>query len=255
MDSTILAPFRPLGGKVGFYFKDLETGETFAENGETPLLAASVIKLPVMAEAFRQMEAGLVGRDERYAIRSENKLPGCGALNFLHEGIEVTFLDLVKLMICLSDNTATNLVIKRLGMDEINANFVRLSLSGTRLNRLLFDAQASARGLENTVSAADMGRLLELIHRGELVSKEASAEMLDILLDQRLGGKLPLPLPRYVDVAHKTGEDEGITNDVGLVFGVRPYVVCILANGVCAPEFDRAIHAVSRAVYDCVAAR
>lgn len=254
MDSSILAPFQPMGGTVGFYFKDLETGETFTHNGDAPLLAASVIKLPVMAEAFRQMEAGQVLADERFAVRPKDILPGCGALNFLHEGIEVTFLDLVKLMICLSDNTATNLVIRRLGMDAINENHGRLGLSGTRLNRLLFNAEASARGLENTVSAADMGKLLELIYRGELVSKQASAAMLDILLDQRLGGKLPLPLPRHADVAHKTGEDEGITNDVGLVFGARPYVICILANGICAPEFDRAIHAVSRAVYDYVSA-
>ncbi|HWQ57630.1 MAG TPA: serine hydrolase, partial [Clostridia bacterium] len=216
MDPSILVTFAPLGGKVGFYFKDLATGEIFEKNGEMPLLAASVIKLPVMAEAFRQMEAGLVGRAERFAIRPEDKLPGCGALNELHDGLEVTFLDLVKLMIVLSDNTATNLVIRRLGMDAVNAYLTALGLAGTRLNRLLFDAEASARGIENRVSAADMGRLLEMIWRGELVSKEASAEMLGILFAQRLGGKLPLSLPRHVDVANKTGEDEGITNDVGL---------------------------------------
>lgn len=250
MDASILSPFLPLGGRVGFYFKDLTTGETFAKDGETPMLAASVIKLPVMAEAFRQMEAGLVGRDERFAIKAEDKLPGCGALNALHDGVEVTFLDLVTLMIILSDNTATNLVIKRIGIPAVNENIARLGLAGTRLNRLLFDGEASLRGVENTVGAAGMGKLLELIWRGEVVSKEASAEMLRILFAQRLGGKLPLPLPRDVAVANKTGEDEGITNDVGIVAGARPYVLAILANGVYAPDFDMAIHRVSRAVYD-----
>jgi beta-lactamase class A len=254
MDASVLSPFLPLGGRVGFYFKDLVTGETFAQNGETPLLAASVIKLPVMAEAFRQMEAGLVGRDERFVICPEDKLPGCGALNLMHDGVEATFLDLVTLMIALSDNTATNLVIKRLGMEAVNQNIERLGLAGTRLNRLLFDEEASARGVENTVSAADMGKLLELIYRGMLVSAKASADMLDILFEQRLGGKLPLSLPRDVAVANKTGEDEGITNDVGIVEGAHPYVICILANDVYAPDFDRAIHQVSCTVYEYVRA-
>ncbi len=252
MDESILAPFAPLGGQVGFYFCDLETGETFAHNAEVPLLAASVIKLPVMAEAFRQMEAGLVDENECFCVQSTDMLPGCGALNLMHDGIKATFLDLIKLMIALSDNTATNLIIRRVGMKAVNEHMRSLGLMGTQLNRLLFDADASSQGLENRVSAADMGKLLALIYRGALVSKEASARMLSILFEQRLSGKLPLALPREVGVAHKTGEDEGITNDVGLVEAARAYVICILANGVCAPAFDRAIHAVSRAVYDYV---
>lgn len=252
MKESILEPFRPLGGKTGFYFKDLCTGETFARNGDMPLLAASVIKLPVMVEAFRQMTDGVVGRNERFTVHPEDKFPGCGALNLLHDGLEVTFHDLVTLMITFSDNTATNLVIKRIGMDAVNANNQRLGLSGTRLNRLLFDEEASAKGIENYVSACDMGKLLEMIYRKTLLSEQASCEMLDILLEQRLNGKLPLPLPRDTAVAHKTGEDDGITNDVGIVEGAHPYIICILANNVDAPEFDRAIHRVSRAVYEYV---
>lgn len=253
MDASILEPFLPLGGRVGFYFKDLVTGEMYEHNGALPLLAASVIKLPVMAEAFRQMEARLVNRDERFILKPEDKLPGCGVLNLLHDGTEVTFLDLVTLMIVLSDNSATNLVIRRLGMDAINENIKNLGLAGTRLNRLLFDAEASAQGLENTVSAADMGKLLEMIYRSALVSKKASEEMLAILFEQRLNGKLPLSLPREVAVANKTGEDEGITNDVGIVMGAHPYVICVCANEVDAPAFDMALHRVSRAVFDEVA--
>jgi len=252
MDASVLSPFLPLGGRVGFYFKDLVTGETYAHNGDLPLLAASVIKLPVMAEAFRQMEAGLVCRDERFIIRPEDKLSGCGSLNLMHDGVEATFIDLVTLMIALSDNTATNLVINRLGIDAINANISALGLAGTRLNRLLFDGEASARGLENHVTAADMGRLLEMIYSGGLVSAKASADMFAILSEQRLCGKLPLALPRDVRVANKTGEDEGITNDVGIVEGSHPYVICILANDVNAPDFDMAIHRVSRAVFESV---
>ncbi len=252
MDRSIIADFDALGGKVGFFFKDLETGEEFALNPEMPLMAASVIKLPVMAEAFRQMEAGLVRADERFIIRDADKLPSCGALNELHDGAEVTFMDMVRLMIVFSDNTATNMVIKRIGIDRVNRFIADADLAGTRLNRLLFDSEASARHLENTISAGGMGKLLEAIYRGEVVSKAASANMLEILFDQKLNGKLPLSLPREVDVAHKTGEDDGITHDVGIVMGAHPYVICCCANEVDEPRFDMAIHRVSRAVYDHV---
>ncbi len=250
MELSVLEPFAPLGGKVGFYYKNLVTGDTLELNGGTPLLAASVIKLPVMAEAFRQMEAGLVERNERFTVKPEDKLPSCGALNVMHDGLEVTFLDLVTLMIVFSDNTATNMVIKRIGMNAVNANIEALGLEGTRLNRLLFDSEASQRGLENRVTAAGMGKLLELIYRGELVSKAASAEMFDILLDQKLNGKLPLSLPRGTEVAHKTGEDSGVTHDVGIVMAEEPYIICVCANEVYAPEFDRAIHEVSLRVWE-----
>ncbi len=249
MELSILEPFAPLGGKVGFYYKSLVDGDSLICNGDMPLLAASVIKLPVMAEAFRQMEAGLVNREERFTIRAEDKLPSCGALNVMHDGLEVTFYDLVTLMIVFSDNAATNLVIKRLGMDAINANIASLGLTATRLNRLLFDSAAAKQGLENRISASDMGKLLELIYRGELVSQKASEEMLEILLNQKLNGKLPLSLPRGTEIAHKTGEDSGITHDVGIVMENRPYVICICSNEIYAPDFDRAIHEVSLRVW------
>lgn len=252
MERSVIAPFEACGGRVGFYFKDLVTGEELASNAGMPLMAASVIKLPVMAEAFRQMEEGIVSADERFVIREEDKLPSCGALNELHDGVEVTFMDAVRLMIVLSDNTATNMVIKRIGADAVNRFIQGAGLRATRLNRLLFDEEASARGVENTISAGDMGRLLELIFLGKAVSKAASREMLGILFDQKLNDKLPLPLPRETEVAHKTGEDDGITHDVGIVMGAHPYIICCCANGVDEPTFDMAIHKVSRAVYDRV---
>lgn len=243
---SLLPRFSALPGEIGFYGKDLATGETCAWQADAPLLAASVIKLPILVEAFRQERDGLLSMDERFAIRPEQKMPSCGALSYLHDGLEVTLRDLCVLMVILSDNTAANLLIRRLGMETINETMRSLGLRQTTLRRLLFDAEASARGLENTITAGEMGQLLEMIHRGACVSPAADAEMIRILLDQRLNGKMPFFL-HGVPIAHKTGEDAGVTHDVGIVYGRRPLVLCFAGNHTDVPAFERLIQDAARA--------
>lgn len=92
----------------------------YSRNEQTPLVAASIIKLFIMAEAFRRFEEGTLDPGEFFTLHAEDKMPSCGALTYMHDGLQVTCLDLVTLMIILSDNTATNLLIDRLGMENIN---------------------------------------------------------------------------------------------------------------------------------------
>ncbi len=237
---SLLPRLRAMPGRVSLYAKDLTTGETCACQEKLPLVAASVIKLPILVEAFRQEQDGLLSMDEMFRISPEDKLPSCGALTYLHDGIGVTLRDLCTLMIILSDNTATNLLIRRLGMDAINQTAQSLGLQETVLRRKLFDAAASGKGIQNTVSARDMGALLERIFRGQCVSPAADGQMLKILSDQRLNGKMPFFLHDYT-IAHKTGEDDGITHDVGIVLGDRPMILCFLANETNVPQFERFI--------------
>ena len=110
---------RQTPGKVGVYYRPLD-GEAVGFNEDLPLIAASVIKLPVMVEAFRRIGAGELDPDERVTVPPEAKLPSCGALTYLHDGLTVTVMDLITLMIILSDNTATNLLIDRLDMEAVN---------------------------------------------------------------------------------------------------------------------------------------
>lgn len=230
---------RQMPGRIGVYYKPLD-GEAAGFNEDLPLVAASVIKLPVMVEAFRRMQTGTLNPDEIVTVPPETKLPSCGALTYLHDGIRVTVMDLVTLMIILSDNTATNLLIDRLGIDAINATMTALGIPGVALRRKLFDAEQSRRGVENTVTARGIGILLTRMARGELLGKPADGSMMDILKNQRLNGKLPFFLHgRGVKIAHKTGEDDGITHDVGVVFAKRPFVVCMLSNEVDVPAFER----------------
>ena len=253
-------------GKVAVYLRDTAAAEdtAYTFHAREPLEAASVIKLYVMAEAFHQREEGLLDFDETIEIREEDKLPSCGALTYMHAGLRVTLRDLVTLMIILSDNTATNLLIDRLGQDRINLLIRSLAdtqtawntergqaPSGqqgpTALNRKLFQPELARRGIRNTVSAMDVGLLLTRMLQGTLISQSASREMLSILLDQRLNGKMPFHLHnRGVRCAHKTGEDDGITHDVGIIFAETPRILCFLSESTDVPTAERALQEIAR---------
>lgn len=233
---------RSFPGDVGYYMRRLDGSQAAEHNPDLPLMAASVIKIPIMVAAFREIAAGRLDPDLEVAVPPEEKKPSCGALNYLHDGLRVTVMDLITLMIILSDNTATNLMIDRLGIDRVNGAMAALGIPGICLRRRLFDPEAAARGLENTVTARGIGQILERLCAGTLLGGEYDARMLKTLGDQRLNGKLPFFLhSRGIRCAHKTGEDDGITHDVGVVYAERPFVICMLSNNVDVPAFERLI--------------
>ena len=174
-------------------------------------------------------------------------MPSCGALAYMHDGLQVTLLDLVTLMIVLSDNTATNLLIDRLTPDHVNQTMLALDIPGIDLRRKLFDMELFRRGIHNTVTARGVGLLLERMAQGSLLGPEADRAMVDILLNQRLNGKLPFFLHgKGIRCAHKTGEDDDITHDVGIVYAEKPFVVCMLSNNVDVPAFERLMQDAAR---------
>lgn len=238
-----------LPGHIGLYVLDTASGQSYALHADEPIEAASVIKLPIMVEAFRQREAGKLDFNAPVTIHAEDKLPSCGALTYLHDGLTVSVRDLVTLMIILSDNTATNLLIRLLGLENINAAIDGLHLTGTRLNRPLFRPDLAAKGIQNFVTARDMGRLLEGLLRGEIVSERASREMLDILANQRLNGKMPFFLhDKGIRCAHKTGEDDGVTHDVGIINASSPRILCFLSEKTDVPRAERALQDIAALV-------
>lgn len=239
---------RTFSGDVGFYYRVLGEDAAITHNPDLPLIAASVIKIPIMVTAFRDFAAGKLSPGEVFAIKPGDKMPSCGALTYMHDGLQVTLLDLVTLMIILSDNTATNLLIDRLTPEHVNHTMEDLGIPGVALRRRLFEPELSRRGIQNTVTARGVGTLLERMAAGELLGDEADKRMVDILLNQRLNGKLPFYLhSQGIRCAHKTGEDDGITHDVGIVYSKRPFVVCMLSNNVDVPAFERLIQDTARA--------
>lgn len=227
---SIAGELENLPGHLGFYYKNLKSGFTFGVRQEEAYLAASVIKLPIFLHVLTEAASGALSMEEKLTVTEASKMPGCGALKLMAGEFQVDIASACRLMIDISDNTATNLLIRRFGIDALNEAFRRMGLEKTVLRRYLFDSEASARGLENTVSPAEMGMLLEKIYRGEFVNSQVSRQALDVLLGQQICHKLEGKLHGAVDVAHKTGEDENLSNDVGLVLAEEPFVLCFTGH-------------------------
>ncbi len=159
----ILELLHSLKGTISFSVytpSDSEGTNRIRFNSDTPVQAASVIKLFIMAEAFRQREAGQFDFEAPVTVLEENHLPSCGALTYMRAPLTLPWGDLVTLMIILSDNTATNMLIDRLGMDSINAMIDSLGMKNTRLRRKLWQSELSRQGIQNTVSAGDTNLFL-----------------------------------------------------------------------------------------------
>lgn len=244
-DSELRARLDGLPGQTGFYFKDLTTGETVDCRADETFQAASVIKLPILAALHLRAQSQPELFQERLTIGEGDKLPGCGALQHVTGENDYDIATLCRLMITISDNTATNALIRRFGLEELNADFARLGLERTRLYRLLFDAEAAAQGMENLFVPREMGLLLERLCRGELVSPQADEAMLELLKRQQINHKIPGRLPEDIPVAHKTGEDTGIANDAGVVFVRHPMVLVFASTHTDTYGFEEAIRDIS----------
>src|SRR5574344_2110741 len=117
---SLLEKLGSIQGNISFYYKNLVSGEIISYREKEPMKAASVIKIPILAEAFYQMQEGRISGEDLYTLKNSDKEPSCGALNRMHEGLEVSVRDLCNLMIILSDNSATNILIRMLGQENIN---------------------------------------------------------------------------------------------------------------------------------------
>jgi beta-lactamase class A len=216
------------------------------------LRSASLIKIFIMAEAFRLAAGGELDLDARLTVRAEDRVGGAGALEHAAPGTIKSLRELIEVMIVESDNTATNLIIDRLGMDAINTMIGRLGCRDTVLRRKMMDFAAAEAGRENFTSPADVTAVLSRLYRRECVTPEADEAMVAILLRQEDRCKIPLHLPAGVAVACKSGELEGAEHDAGIVYGSRRhYCLAVMSDELPDAERGRAaIARLARAVYD-----
>lgn len=234
-------------GHVGFWYKNLVTGETIGYQQDEAFLAASVIKLPMFLCIAKWVEEGKASWDETIKIRQEDKYPICGALTLFTGEPEVDVLTLCKLMISISDNTATNALMNRFGIPAYEEEFKAIGLKDTKLNRLLF--HGSETGLENYIVPQEMGMLLEQIYNRTFVNEQVSKEIEEILFLQQINHKICGIIGEEVPVAHKTGEDDNLTNDVGLVYAKQPFIVCFAGHDTSVPEFEDAIRHITADIF------
>jgi len=201
--------------------------------------AASTIKVPILAAALDEVDAGRFDLAQPRAIPSQ-RTGGSGVLNALPSLHTLTLADLLTLMIIVSDNTATNVVIDLIGMERVNQFCASAGLKETVLRRKMMDADAVRLGLENTTSAHDQATLLDAIAWRNLLPAPLRAFALQALERQQFRDGLPSLLPDEVIVAHKTGELPGVRHDVGVITGTngRQAVVAVLVSGIEAEPAD-----------------
>lgn len=220
-------------GRLALAFAPLPSGEPFLHEAERPLPAASLIKLPLLLHALAEVAAGRLSLERRVALREGDKAGGNGVLRLLGPGLEPSVRDLLTLMIALSDNTATNLVIDLLGLEAANAFMQRLGLARTRLVGklqlpLAAQNEAQRRGERNQTSAAEVLGLLVRLARGELLGAAETELALAILREQQYHEALGRYLPRdpelsdeRVVLASKSGCLRGVWHDAALVCDAR----------------------------------
>lgn len=219
---------RGFGGQLYFAAEELATGRTVRYQSDEPVQTASVIKFPIMAEVYFQVREGRLELQAPLRYEESNRVPGAGILQDLSPGLELPLMDVVTLMIALSDNTATNMVIDRVGIDAVNQRMHRLGMNRTRLNKKVYlpaldeIPEERARFGLGVTTAGEMLDLLRRLYRRELVDAEASEQMIGILSKQRDQEQIPRLLAgadwEGVTFAHKTGALDQVRNDVGLVF-------------------------------------
>lgn len=229
LQRRIEALLEDLDGRAAIVVKDL-AGESFLQlNADAGFLSASLIKVPILWHFLKEVHAGRLDRHELITVPPAAVVGGSGVVAALEPGVTLRLTDLAVLMTIVSDNTATNLLIDRLGLKPLAATIDELGLAQTRLQRKMMDYDSRARGLENVTSAADMVQLFTRVLAADGLPAAAADEMLSILKRQQDRQKIPALLPEETIMAHKTGELEGVEHDAGILFvGERPVIVAVL---------------------------
>ena len=251
-EAAIRAVEAGLDGVLGIALKDLATGKTFLLNEREVFPQASSIKIAVLLETFKQAEEGRLKLDEFIALEESRKVEGSGVLFHLgRPSLSLSIRDLAVLMVVLSDNTATNILIAKVGLEAVNKRMDALGLPKTRLRRKMMDLQAAAEGRENVSTPLEMMTLLERIWKGSAIGEPYRKDLLAILAIPK-DSPLRAGVPEGVEVAEKPGELEAVRCDSGIVMlSGRPYVLCVMTTYLKRDaDGNQAITAVSRIVYE-----
>jgi beta-lactamase class A len=226
-------------GKVAIAVKHLCTGDSFYLNADEPMPTASLIKLAVMVETYQQALDGKVSLADKVTLHDADKVPGSGILtDHFSDGASFSLRDAVRLMIAFSDNTATNLVLDKVGIREVNKRMESLGLPNTKINAKVFRGSTTSVAPERTkkfglgsTTAREMATLMEKIQAGDIVSPAARQVMLTHLRKCEDKDKFTRLLPAGVVVAHKTGSVSDARTDAGVIYlPDGPVVLCVLTN-------------------------
>jgi beta-lactamase class A len=217
-----------LDGVLGYAIVDLTDGDTFEHMSTQSFPTASTIKLAILYDLVKRAGDGTVKLDETITLDRARAVPG-GLLYELGTPT-LSLRDYANAMVIESDNTATNVLITRLGMDAINTRMAALGLDSIKLRRYMIDIDAAKKGLENVASPADLARLLAVFHKGEGLTPACQAEAISILKKSK-DTPIRRGVPASIEIADKPGELEGVRADTAIVYAKnRPFVIVVMAT-------------------------
>ena len=265
LEKRIRALIQPSGAEVAVAFRTLDGTSELLIDPDKPFHAASTMKVPVMIELFRQAQQGSIELDDALPVRNDFKSIVDGSPYQLSVGDDsdrevyanvgktMTLRRLNEAMITVSSNFATNLLIEKLGVDNVRKTVARLGADGMQVLRGVEDSKAFAAGRNNSTTARGLLVLLEKLGRSEAVSGQRDAEMIEVLKRQKFNDAIPAGVPPGTPVAHKTGSITRIHHDAGIVYGRKPYVLVVLTRGIQDQKVSAPLIAnISKAVWEHV---
>jgi len=231
LEASITDVDRHLDGVMGVAIEDLTSGQRFQLRGDEVFPQASSIKTALLTGLYRQVQDGKLKLTDLYTVQASDLVPDSDIMNGLTAGTtRVTLRDLATMVVAVSDNSATNVLMDKVGMDNVNALMDSLGLKHTRLRRKMMDLKAAGEGRENISTANEMATLLDQLYRGKVLNKELTDDFFNLLSTHK-SSFIPRDLPDDLKIANKPGELEGVRNDSGVVFVQnRPYVICVMTT-------------------------
>ena len=220
-----------LDGVMGVAIVDLTDGHKYLLHANDVFPQASSIKICVLAELYRQAQQGKLKLTDLYTVNAADLVKDSDIMGGLTPGVtRLTLRDLATMMVAVSDNSATNVLIDRVGMENVNAFLSAQGLRETRLRRKMMDLKAAAEGRENVSTPSEMLDLLQALYRGQILNQEMTGDFFKVLSTHK-DSFIPRDLPDDLKIANKPGELEGVRNDSGVIFlDQRPYILCVMTT-------------------------
>jgi beta-lactamase class A len=231
LEKSILDVDRGLDGVMGVAIVDLTDGHKYLLHANDVFPQASSIKICILAELYRQAQQGKLKLTDMYTVNAADLVQDSDIMGGLTPGVtQITLRDLATMMVAVSDNSATNVLIDRVGMDNVNAFLTAQGLRDTRLRRKMMDLKAAVEGRENVSTPNEMLNLLEALYRGQILNKEMTDDFFKVLSTHK-DSWIPRDLPDDLKIADKPGALEGVRNDSGVIFvDKRPYILCVMTT-------------------------
>ena len=251
IEHKILDAVGTFDGRIAYKIENSD-GEFIAYHEDESFQSASLIKIPMIIEGYRQSEEKKIYLNQPVTIPPEEVTGGSGVLHVLSNKVFLTVEDLLSLMITVSDNTSTNMMMTLLGQDEINQCIKDLGLKQTMLQRKMQDFKALKEGRDNTISAADTITCLKAIHTGDFLKKENQEKILRVMDNQQLRDKLPSQMGKGVKVASKTGGIRGVAHDCAIIRSEKQtvYAAVLTEDMKTEEESRRVISQIGKWIYE-----